>query len=381
MRRRGQPIPAIRMIWRRFREWRERRSAISELRAISADREARLLDNHDNPLRRAAVLAGLGQHEEAAELWAQARSQMPNAILESEAPLEILCDLRRFDEAEALMRERLLRFPADRFPLEGLAKIAEARGDLDLAVDRWASVRDKSPERAHGYYGRARCLFALGRHDEAEQEADAAIRKGPEQLDGWVIRGLVSDHRGDWEESIVRWKKLTETHRFTPGHARAANAMMELGRLDEAEAYLMEPGQRFGGDLEIALTRARLAGRRGDNGAARERWAVVRRGHPDFQAGYSEGLPCLLALGSHDEAELVLREAAERFPLEMWPVREAARLSHQRGDLLEAARRWVILQKRFPGTNADFIPDDDHLRLVGDDPLTEPGEGNTKSSE
>jgi tetratricopeptide (TPR) repeat protein len=353
------------MIWRWFQDWRDRRAALTELRAVTRRREAQLLDLESNPLRRAADFISRNNFAEAAAQWDLARTLLPNAILESAESLDILCGLKRYDEAEALMRERQKRFPRDRFTLEGLARISESRGDLEEAVERWRAFSDRAREQANGYYGCARCLFALGRLDEAEHESDRSIRRGPGDLDGWVVRGLVSDRRGDWEESIRRWKKLTETHQFKPGFARAANAMIKLGRIDEAEAYLEGPGRLYGDDLEIALMRAHVARQRGNLTAACERWAVVRRGNPYFPAAYYDGARCLLDAGRPDEADAILREAMERFPGEAWPAREYAKLAHARGDPREAAIRWTSLHAQFPDEDAGFIPDETALNAPG----------------
>jgi tetratricopeptide (TPR) repeat protein len=338
---------------------------MTELRELTRDHEAKLLDRNDNPLRRAADFVSRNNLAAAAEHWELARALLPNAIVEANETLDILCAIKRFDEAEALMRERQKRFPGDRFPMEGLAKIAETRGDLETALERWQAVRDRATEHAHGYYGCARCLLALGRLSEAEVECDKSIRRGPEQLDAWVVRGLASDRREDWEESIARWTKLTESHRFTAGFARAANAMAQLGRIDEAEGYLAEPARLYAGDLEICVMHAQLAQRRGDLTAASARWAVVRRGNPDFQAGYFDGARCLIEADRYDEADTLLREAIERFPDQIWPARDHARAAHSRGDTREAAIRWASFHALFPGEDAGFTPDEAALKAIG----------------
>ena len=209
-----------------LRDWFERRKAVAEVRRLSRDQEARMLDENNNPLRRAADLVSRNNLADGAAQWELARTLLPNAIVASDEALDILCGLKRYDEADALMRERLKKSTNDRFALAGLARISEERGDLEEALQRWQTFRDRFSHQANGFYGCARCLLALGRLDEAEQEADRSIRRGSEFLDGWVVRGIVSDRRGDWDESLARWKQLTETHKFRPGFARAANAMI-----------------------------------------------------------------------------------------------------------------------------------------------------------
>jgi tetratricopeptide (TPR) repeat protein len=259
-----------------------------------------------------------------------------------------LLGLKRYDEAEALMRERKRRFPRDQVYLTGLARIAEARGDMAQALKYWEGARDGSRDSPAGYVGCGLCLEALGRLDEAEVQYDRANQRAPDKLHGWLGRARISDLRQDWQESLKRWKFMADRFAFEPGFAGYARVLGELGRLDEAEAYLEEPAQLFPRDLVIAATRAHLAQRRGDLAAACERWAYVRAVAPYFSGGYLEGAHRLFEIKRFTEADTVLRTAAERFPGEAWPLVGLARFAQNRQDRDEAIVRWQHLCERFP---------------------------------
>jgi tetratricopeptide (TPR) repeat protein len=334
--------------WHGFLDWRERRSALKELKAHQAAVETDLMDQNLNPLHLAKEALDRNDPAAAAMHWERARALLPGVTLTSDDSLTLLIALERYDEAEALMYRRHAAMPRDRQYLFGLARIGEARGDIAQALTRWETARDSARDQAEGYLGCARCLRILGRLDEAERQLNAAVRRAPDEIFPLLERARVSDQRQAWPASLERWKHIAEVHAFPPAFAFAAKAMVELGQADEAEAYLREPAALYPRDLEIAIERAIVAARRGDSTALFDRWAYVRWMSPDFQLGYIESTRCLLEAGRQAEAEDVLRQAIDRFPGEVWPFRDFARLAHDRGDWEEAASRWSLMQQHHP---------------------------------
>jgi tetratricopeptide (TPR) repeat protein len=278
-----------------------------------------------------------------------------------------LLELKRYDEADALMRERQKRFPRDNFPFTALAQIAERRGDIEEALKRWIIARDRVKDTVYAYHGCARCYLALNRIDEADAQWVAALRRVPYNLDASVGRAMISDRKKDWEESLVLWGHVAETYGFGPAYAFYGKVLIELGRLNEADAFLEEKSRLFASDLEIAVTQSYLAQNRGDLTAACERWARVRAIGPYYQAGYSEGAHRLFEAGRHAEADAVLRSAIELFPGEVWPSLNFARFAHDRLDWKEAAIRWEALRQRFPAEEAGYSHGADALTAAGRD--------------
>jgi len=309
--------------------------------------ETIVMDQNQNPLT-LAMSCMLSDPVQAAAFWERARVLVPDTVLRSPDSLTILLELKRYDEAEALMLERQKRIRGDRLCLTGLARIAEARGDMEEAVKRWDVVRRRVKDSLEGYVGSARCLVDLDRLDEAEAALKRALLYDPKGHGMLVGLARISDRRKNWEQSIQRWGQLAELFQDAPAFAGVAKAMLELGRADEAEAYLAEPSRLYTGDLEIAITYAHVAERRGDLTTARARWARVRASDPNFYLGYIKGARCLLEAGLPAEADAILEAAVERFPTDSWPQREYARLAHDRKDWPEAALRWQTLRERFP---------------------------------
>jgi tetratricopeptide (TPR) repeat protein len=331
-----------------WRDRRERHAALAEMEQLRLHDEAVLMDQSQNPLNLATLCASTGDLAEAARQWELARARTPNAVLKSEDSLTILLALKRFDEAEELMWQRQKRSRWDRETWVALAQIAEHRGDVPEALKRWRAVRSRVLDTTEGFEGSARCLMKLGRLDEAEKELNQARMRDPMGISHLIGLARLSDQRKDWVESVERWKVLAETHADPPAFANVAIAMIELGKFDEADAYLREPSLRFTNNVEIAATRADVAYRRGDLAEACDRWARVRLISPYSQSGYRQGAERLVEAGRHEEADAVARAACEHFPAEAWPLRDYAKLAHDRRDWPEAIARWAAFRERFP---------------------------------
>jgi tetratricopeptide (TPR) repeat protein len=363
----GRVMLWFRPLWRWFQNWRDRRATLRELEDHQRAEEAFLMDRDINPIHLAKSYLDRDEPLTAAAHWERACLLMPNTTLKSEDSLDILLRLKRYDEADALMRERVRRISGDRFYLIGLARIAEEQGDIVEALKRWEIARDRTRDRPEGYLGCARCLSELDRLREAEDQFDSGLRRMLDKIPALLGRARISDRRADWPQSLLRWKDLAENHGFATGFAFAANALSELGRVDEAEAYLSEPSRIHPRNLEIAVTRAWLAFRRGDLSATCDRWNVVRGIAPNFAGGFRDGVQCLVAAERHGAADAVLRTAIERFPDQPWPLADFARLAHDRRDWNEAAARWEALRRQFPAEDAGYALGAEALRAAGRD--------------
>lgn len=351
------------MLWRSLQDWRDRRRVLRELKRNREDDERTLVATELNSIRLAKLALDSGDRIEASTHWETALARMPNAIIRSELALEILIGLKRYDEAEALMRKGQRRAPLDRHYPAGLAHIAERRGDHAEALRRWTITRQHEPGHHEAWLHSGICLRFLDRFDEAEAMLEEATRLASGDLICWIERARISDLRQDWEESVVRWRVVAERFRFVPGFLGCAKALIQLDRLNEADTMLGQAPR--GGDLEIAETRGHLARRRGDLAAAVQCWAKVREIAPNVSRGYQVGAICLAGMQRHAEADAVMLDAIGRFPDEAWPVLDFARLAHDRRDWDEAASRWETLRRRFPDQEAGHSKGTEALQQCG----------------
>jgi tetratricopeptide (TPR) repeat protein len=348
-----------------WRDWREQRAVLGELRDRQRTEEANLLDQNLNPFNLAKMTLDSGNPVNAALHWERARALLPGTVLKSPESLGILLGLKRYEEAEELMRQRQTLFPRDHSSLMGLARVAEERGDMEEALKRWELARSKVVGTLDAWLGCGRCLEVLGRLDEAQEQFDYVVRRTPDEMHGWLGCARISDRREDWKHSLELWKHMAEDLRFPTAFAFVAKTLARLGRADEAEAYLQAPSLLYPADIEIALTLGRLARARGDLSIACEQLQRVRANNSGFRNAYREGAIWLAEAERHDEADAVLRRAIELFPNEAWPMLDFARLAHDRRDWTEAAARWAALRQRFPAEEMGYSSGAEALRAAG----------------
>jgi tetratricopeptide (TPR) repeat protein len=353
------------MLWRWLQNWRERRAGLAELRQFQRADEAILMDQNQNPLNLAKLAVSTGNLEAAAMHWERACSELPGAVLRSEDSFDILLALNRLDEAERLMRKRRARIRGDEFALIALAEIAEMRGDVQEALSRWEDAKKRVMGSTRGYLGCARHFLRQGQLDAAENELRHAAPRDPTDFGLLAELARISDQRGDWERSVREWTHLAARHELPQYYASAASAMIELGRSEEAEAYVSDAVLRFPASADLAIVYADLAQRRGDFTTACERWATVRAKSPLFGKAYHDGAQCLVRVERHAEAEAILSAAIERFPQEAWPSRSYALLAHDGGDWREAALRWGMLRERHPDDEMGYSMGMIALRAAG----------------
>ena len=86
----------------------------------------------------------------------------------------------RFEEAEAVLREAVARFPDDVRLTSDFAVLAVQRRDWPAALERWQTVKGRFPDRASGFSGEALALREMRRFDEADALLRGAMDRFPD---------------------------------------------------------------------------------------------------------------------------------------------------------------------------------------------------------
>jgi tetratricopeptide (TPR) repeat protein len=118
-------------------------------------------------------------------------------------------------------------------------------------------------------------------------------------------------------------------------------------------------------ESELHIQNARNAAQRRDWPEALLRWQIVQSRFDARFLGHLGTAQCLKQLGRFDEAEEVLADARERFYRVNWIFAEWADLAAARGDLKEAADRWVSVLKRFPTFSFGYLKGTQAIRKIG----------------
>lgn len=287
--------------------------------------------------------------QEALRRWTAARDLFPDDWQCHAGAGNALRDLHRFDEADAMYQDAIARNPAEPDLLLGYAQVAEARRDLEAAVQRWTDARDRCPERWLFHAAAANHLRQLGRLDEAEARLAEAQEHLPNEPALFIDYARIADQKRDWDAAQRRWSAVVlRFPRSQAGYMGAAHALRELGRYDEADAMLSAGQAQWPAEIELFVEYARNAEAHGDWGAALQRWKAVREKAPERWDAFARAAAASIELRRYDEADALLIEAQSRFPDNFSLAAESARLAARHSDRAEAIRRWQGILDRFP---------------------------------
>ncbi len=300
--------------------WWARRRVLSEMHGITREEKETATYYFEAQLE--AVKAALVREDRktALTLWQQARAAFPAEARRSPQGLEILLHLQRFDEAEELMQEGRRERPGNPFFDESLAIIAQQRGDIPLALERWSQTRRKHPQRPRAYAQEAACLARLSRFAEAEAVVAQGVKAFPSDLYCALEHARLADVREDWETALQRWERLAALAREPtqlPNQLALigrAQTLQKMTRLDDAEREFQEARRLFPLDNVPAIELARIAEQREDWTEAARRWGQFATRFAVMPIGFLNHATALGRIGQTEEAFRVLGEAARRFP-------------------------------------------------------------------
>lgn len=141
----------------------------------------------------------------------------------------------KLDEAEKLLRDLRFRFPTDPHPAIALARLAQARGDMAEALQRWALVQERFPLMLYGHLDGARALSIAGRPEEAEQVLSGAIDRFKDEPLPMVEYARIAHRKGDWPEADRRWQAVRARFPDRPeGYELGSEALAALNESEQA---------------------------------------------------------------------------------------------------------------------------------------------------
>jgi tetratricopeptide (TPR) repeat protein len=349
-----------------WRSWSERRQILRDIRQQDADSQERDRFKVKDELTYALAALDRGDIQYATDIWTGLMERHAAVAHKSPLALRVLIGLRRFEEAEALMRTGQKKYPSEYYFAKGLAEIAHAKRDFDTAIERWAFLRRRFPGVIEGYTYGAGAFMAKNQLQQAEALALEAIKRFPDQIGGPLEYARVAVMQENWEEALLRWQPLRDKFGFGGGFVGSAQALTHLGRYDEAEALLQQARIRFGTSSGPLSELARVAEARGDIPAAVQRWKDVLIRFPLDMNVHFTASEAFERLGEPAEAEATLRAAIDRFPTELRPLLELARLLHfKHRNFPAAAEVWAALRAAFPDYQEAYVGGANALTQAG----------------
>jgi tetratricopeptide (TPR) repeat protein len=245
---------------------------------------------------------------EALRLWRVYREDSPERPEGYIWPIQVLWQSDRLDEAEAMAAEALARFPDDPELFIQLGWIANSQQRWDIAAQRWADVRSRSPERREGYIWGARALSQSGRVDDADKVAAEGLARFPDDAQAMAEHAWTATTRQDWQEALHRWTRVSESDpERLDGQVHTIQALRMVGRNDDSEAMADAALARHPDDIGLLIEHVLAAVDRRDWPAAAARLDRARSMKNESQEveerlGAVEDQIRSLATGDADEA-------------------------------------------------------------------------------
>jgi tetratricopeptide (TPR) repeat protein len=349
-----------------WRSWRDRRLILRETKRLSAQtRELNHFKIRDQLVYADGALDN-NDHRQASEIWNKLAADYPLDALQSRRALRVLVRLRRYEEARKIMLNGQRRHPREPIFLQGLGEIAQAEGDHDQAIMLYARLRKRFPGVMEGYTSAAESLRITNRLDESEGLATTAMRQFHSKIEPFLQNARIAVLREDWEEALRRWRAILAQFGHVISYIGAAQALSNLGRYEEAEELLQEARYRFATDPGPLSEYARVAEARGDIAEAMRRWNDVLYRFPLDKYVYLAASEAFEKMGEPAQAEATLRKGVDRFPRDLRPMLDLAKLlQNKRQDFTAAAEVWAAIRGVFPDSEEAYASGAEALRRAG----------------
>jgi tetratricopeptide (TPR) repeat protein len=316
--------------------------------------------------RHATVARQRGDPAEALDRIRKTTDQFPDFQVAWYVTIEILRDLRRYEEAEAALAHYLKTWPDPEAGPCIRAELAQARGDYNTALARFAEYRAAFPARPAAYGPSIDMLRGLGHNGEAEALSLQAIANVAGDPWTWFRHAILAQDRRDPSEALTRAAEIRRRFPdFLHGHLLAAEILRDLARYDDAEAILNEIIERWPGEEAGWRLSAQVARARGHFETALMRLRQYQTRYPTHPFGYGEAVELLADLNRPAEAEETSSAAVKHVTNDPWTWFRHAMLARNQGNIASAAARAQALTQRFPDFNVGYFLAADLLSKLG----------------
>jgi tetratricopeptide (TPR) repeat protein len=177
---------------------------MDEAEALLADARKRFPTDPGAATEYAGLANARRDWPEALRRWEEVRAILPNSEAGYSGGAQALRALNREAEAEALLREAVVRLPREIRPRIELARLAEIRGDWTAAEQSWRDLTAAFPNAPDGPIGEATIQRRHGRLDDAEAVIEVAMARMPNQASLAEEHGLNAMAREDWPLALRR---------------------------------------------------------------------------------------------------------------------------------------------------------------------------------
>lgn len=185
-------------------------------------------------------------------------------------------------------------------------------GDLERALDSVNNSLALNPSVAKSQTLRGKILFEMGRLEEARDSLLRAEIINPNAIEAIYFLGIVHERLSQKDESLAYYKKAAEMDPAEAMYAVAtAEILIDLGKPEEAEAYLAERSNVFGHNAGVQQTLGHLSMIQGKDDEAEARFRTAWTLSQDEPAILEDLINAQMQLGRYAEAEHNIKQLLE----------------------------------------------------------------------
>jgi tetratricopeptide (TPR) repeat protein len=154
----------------------------------------------------------------------------------------------------------------------------------------------------------AKRLMDAGRYAEAERLYQELSDKGGPNPEAGMALARIAMRQGHWEQAVARWDEFLKSSHAVDAVFERGHALLELDRLDEAEAVFIGLCKAHAQLPHGWLGMGRIAMRQGEWPLALTRWDAVLRTFPERLDAVFEKAQSLMEMKRLDDAEALYQK-------------------------------------------------------------------------
>ena len=299
-----------------------------------------------------------GRLDAAADVLSESRGLEPRSWVTALRLADVLSDLGRGAEAEALYRSLVTKPPFAAAALRGLGELALEGGDPGSALDHLERALAAQPEALSTHHLLARAHQELDRPEEARRQLEAAapvpvsfpdprVRALDDLAVGAGVRmarGGVALAQGRTDLALEEYRAaVAEDPESVAARVNLASLLGLRGEVEEARRHL---DRALGVDprnvaARLALAEIDLAGGEEPAAVAADLDPILER-RPDHAAALRLRARAFASAGEHESAVADLRRLVELEPSEITARLELGRLLEAAGDRRAAEEHYRV---------------------------------------
>jgi len=187
--------------------------------------------------------------------------------------------------------------------------------DVDVAEKKYREALAEDPNNLLAELGIARLRVSQRRFDEALSLLDGLLKKAPDMVDPYLLKGIVLVATQDLEGALAMYRKATEVSPSSQGaHIRLVSFLIQSKRIDEAKDALEKMDKAVGKTPMRNYLSALIAFRENEPTKARDLLQQVIKVAPDYLPGRLLAGVVFYRLNDQLQAQANLNKVLEAAP-------------------------------------------------------------------